>query len=213
MTQLNCSQRKSVTSECSVSYRCSFWILQKMARSSTDVCLRSSQGETDPGRIVRNPESILVFGAESTAVQLRQRRQEWRNHLLKYRTHSPWHWTLYKLKLACVADEHLFQMRPRTVNTTPWRTRMLCGPSVCPKCIVSEGECIPTHWEWKFANWGTPKNKQSRSFATIIKTFQMWTTQIITRCPAWLHLYCNLRANPINIVNCQTLISKGTEAL
>ena len=47
-----------------------------MARSSTDVCLRSSQGETDPGRIVRDPESILVFGAGSTAVLLRQRLQE-----------------------------------------------------------------------------------------------------------------------------------------
>jgi len=47
-----------------------------MARSSTDVCLRSSQGETDPGRIVRDPESILVCGAESTTILLRQRQQE-----------------------------------------------------------------------------------------------------------------------------------------
>jgi hypothetical protein len=76
MTQINYSQRGSVTSECSVPYLCSFWILQKMARSSTDVCLRSSQGETDPGRIVRDPESILVFGAGSTAVLPRQRQQE-----------------------------------------------------------------------------------------------------------------------------------------
>jgi hypothetical protein len=47
---------------------CSFWNLQKTARSSTDVCLRSSQGETDLGRIVRDPESVLLFGAGSTAV-------------------------------------------------------------------------------------------------------------------------------------------------
>ena len=47
-----------------------------MARSSKDVSLRSSQGETDPGRIVRDPESILVFGAGSTAVKIRQRQQE-----------------------------------------------------------------------------------------------------------------------------------------
>ena len=47
-----------------------------MARSSTDVCLRISQGETDPGRIVRDQESILVFGAGSTAVLIRQRQQE-----------------------------------------------------------------------------------------------------------------------------------------
>ena len=47
-----------------------------MARSCTDVCLRSSQGETDPGRIVRDLESILVFGAGSTSVLLRQRQQE-----------------------------------------------------------------------------------------------------------------------------------------
>jgi len=47
-----------------------------MARSSTDVCLRSSQGETDPGRIVRDPESIVIFGAGSTAVLLPQRQQE-----------------------------------------------------------------------------------------------------------------------------------------
>jgi len=76
MTQKICSQRWSVTSECSVPYQCSFWILQKMARSSADVCLRSSQRETDLGRIVRDPESILVFGAGSTAVSVRQRRQE-----------------------------------------------------------------------------------------------------------------------------------------
>ena len=83
MAQINCSQRGSLKSECSVPYLCSFWILQKMARSSTDVCLRSSQGETDPGRIVRDPESILVSGAKSKAVLLRQRQQELRNHLLK----------------------------------------------------------------------------------------------------------------------------------
>jgi len=47
-----------------------------MARSSTDVCLRSSQGETDPGRNVRDPESILVSGAGSTAALLLQRQQE-----------------------------------------------------------------------------------------------------------------------------------------
>jgi len=47
-----------------------------MARSSTDVCLRSSQGETDLGRIFLDPESILVFGAGSTAAPLRQRQQE-----------------------------------------------------------------------------------------------------------------------------------------
>jgi hypothetical protein len=76
MTQINCSQRGSVTSECSVPYLCSFWILQKMVRSSTDVCLRSSQGETDPGRIVRDPESILVSGAGSTTLLIRQRQQE-----------------------------------------------------------------------------------------------------------------------------------------
>jgi len=74
---------QSVTNECSVPYLCSFWILQKMARSSTDVCLRSSQGETDPGRNVRDPESSLFSGAESTVLLLRRRRQEWRNHLLK----------------------------------------------------------------------------------------------------------------------------------
>ena len=76
MTQTNCRQRGSVRSECSVPYLCSFWIPQKKARSSTGVCLRSSQGETDPGRNVRDPESILVFGARSTAVPLRQRQQE-----------------------------------------------------------------------------------------------------------------------------------------
>ena len=76
MAQTNCSQRGSVTSECSVPYLCSFWILQKMARSSTDVCLRSSQGEIDPGRIVRDPESIQVSGAARTALPLRQRQQE-----------------------------------------------------------------------------------------------------------------------------------------
>jgi len=84
----NRSQRKSVKSESSVLYLCSFWILQKMAGSSTDVCLRSSQGVTDSGRIVRDQESILFFGAGSTAVQLRQRQQELLNHLLKHRTHS-----------------------------------------------------------------------------------------------------------------------------
>ena len=47
-----------------------------MARSSTDVCLRSSQGETDPGQIFRYPESILVSGEGSITVPLRQRRQE-----------------------------------------------------------------------------------------------------------------------------------------
>jgi len=47
-----------------------------MARSSTDVCLRTSQGETDPGRIVRDPESILVSGAEKGSILLRQRQQE-----------------------------------------------------------------------------------------------------------------------------------------
>jgi hypothetical protein len=47
-----------------------------MARSSTDVCLRSSQGETDPGRIVRDPGSILVSGADSTVLLVRRRRQE-----------------------------------------------------------------------------------------------------------------------------------------
>jgi hypothetical protein len=76
MTQINSSQGGSLKIQCSLSYLCSFWILQKMARSSTDVCLRSSQGETDPGRIVRDPESILVSGAENTAVLLCQRRQE-----------------------------------------------------------------------------------------------------------------------------------------
>ena len=76
MTQTNSSRRGSVKSECSVQYLCSFWVLQKMARSSTDVCRRSSQGETDLGRIFRDPESILVYGAGSTAVPLRQRRQE-----------------------------------------------------------------------------------------------------------------------------------------
>ena len=76
MTQTNCNQRGSVTSECSVPYLCSFWILQKMACSSTDVGLCSSQGETDQGRIVRDPESILVSGAASTALLLRQPRQE-----------------------------------------------------------------------------------------------------------------------------------------
>jgi hypothetical protein len=54
----------------------SFWILQKMVRSSTDVCLRSSLGETDQGQIVRDTESILVSGAGSTAILLRQHRQE-----------------------------------------------------------------------------------------------------------------------------------------
>ena len=73
MAQINCSQRGSLKTESSVPYLCSFWILQKMARRSTDVCLRSSQGETDPGRIVRDPESILVSGAGGTAVLLRQR--------------------------------------------------------------------------------------------------------------------------------------------
>ena len=47
-----------------------------MARSSTGVCLHSSQGETDPGRIVRDPESILVCGEGSMELVLRQRRQE-----------------------------------------------------------------------------------------------------------------------------------------
>jgi hypothetical protein len=73
--------QRLVKNYCSVSYLCSFWILQKMARSSTDVCLRSSRGETDPGRIVRDTGSILVSGAGCTAELLRQRRQEWRNHL------------------------------------------------------------------------------------------------------------------------------------
>jgi len=72
----NCSHRGSVTNECSVPYLCSFWTLQKMARSSTDVCLRSSQGETDPGQIVLDQESILVSGAGSTAALLHQRQQE-----------------------------------------------------------------------------------------------------------------------------------------
>ena len=63
MTKTNCSQGGSVTSECSVPYLCSFWILQKTARSSTDVCLRSSQGEIDLGRIFLDPESILFSGA------------------------------------------------------------------------------------------------------------------------------------------------------
>jgi len=75
-TKTNCRQRRSVPSECSVPYLCSFWIPQKMARSSTDVCLSSSQGETDPGRIVRDPENILVSGACRTAIRLRLRRQE-----------------------------------------------------------------------------------------------------------------------------------------
>jgi hypothetical protein len=69
------SKRFSKT-ERSFPYLCSSWVLQKMARSSTDVCLRSSQGETDPGRIVRDPESILVSGAEDRAVNLLQRQQE-----------------------------------------------------------------------------------------------------------------------------------------
>jgi hypothetical protein len=47
-----------------------------MARSTTDVFLRSSQGEIGPVRIVRDLESILVFGAGSTDVQLRQHQQE-----------------------------------------------------------------------------------------------------------------------------------------
>jgi len=47
-----------------------------MARSSTDVCLRSSRGESDLGRNFLDPESILVYGAGSTAVSLRQRQQE-----------------------------------------------------------------------------------------------------------------------------------------
>jgi len=47
-----------------------------MARSSTDVCLRSSRGETDLGRIFLDPESILVSGAGDTAVSVRQRQQE-----------------------------------------------------------------------------------------------------------------------------------------
>jgi len=47
-----------------------------MARSSTDVCLRSSQEETDLGRIFLDPESILVFGAGSTPLLLHQRQQE-----------------------------------------------------------------------------------------------------------------------------------------
>jgi len=76
MTQINCSQRGALTNEYSVPHLCSFWILQKMARSSTDVCLCSSQGETDPGRNVRDPESSLFSGAGSTAALLRRRRQE-----------------------------------------------------------------------------------------------------------------------------------------
>jgi len=76
MSQTIYSQRGSVKSECSVPYLCSFWVLQKMARSSTDVCRRSSQRETDLGRIFLDPENILVFGAGNTAVPLRQRRQE-----------------------------------------------------------------------------------------------------------------------------------------
>jgi len=47
-----------------------------MARSSTDVCLHSSQGETDPGRIFRDLESILVSGAGGTAALLDQCQQE-----------------------------------------------------------------------------------------------------------------------------------------
>ena len=47
-----------------------------MARNSTDFVLRSSQVETDPGRIVRDLESILVSGAGSTAALLHQRQQE-----------------------------------------------------------------------------------------------------------------------------------------
>ena len=47
-----------------------------MARSSTDVCLRSSRGETDLGRIFLDPESILVSGAGNREVPLRQRQQE-----------------------------------------------------------------------------------------------------------------------------------------
>jgi len=54
-----------------------------MARSSTDVCLRSSQGETDLRQICLDPESLLFSGAGSTTVPLRQRQQEWRNHLHK----------------------------------------------------------------------------------------------------------------------------------
>jgi len=76
MTQINCSQRGALTNEYSVFHLCSFWILQKMARSNTDVCLCSSQGETDPGRIVRDPESILVSCAGSTVALLHQRQRE-----------------------------------------------------------------------------------------------------------------------------------------
>ena len=68
MTQTNYSWRGLVKSECSVPYLCSSWILQKMARSSTDVCVRSSRGETDQGRIFLDPENILASGAGNTAV-------------------------------------------------------------------------------------------------------------------------------------------------
>jgi len=57
--------------------------LSLQARSSTDVCLRSSQGETDTGRIFRDPEIILFYSAEERAASLRQLQQEWYNHVLK----------------------------------------------------------------------------------------------------------------------------------
>jgi len=49
------------------------------------------------------------------------------------------HWTLDTIKLPQVADEHLFQIWPRTVNTTGWLTRRLCQPSVCSQHVGSEG--------------------------------------------------------------------------
>jgi hypothetical protein len=75
MDQINCCLRGSVKMN-AVLHLCIFWILQKMARSSTDVCLRSSQRKPDPGQIVRDTESILVSGAESRSLLLRQRRQK-----------------------------------------------------------------------------------------------------------------------------------------
>jgi len=42
-------------------------------------------------------------------------------------------------------DEHLFQIRNHTLNTTQWKTRTLCRLSVSLKHIRKEGECVPTH--------------------------------------------------------------------
>ena len=50
------------------------------------------------------------------------------------------HWTLDTIKLAYVGNEHLFQMRPRTVNITGRLTRRLCQPSVSRALIATEDE-------------------------------------------------------------------------